>query len=131
MGAATPQRTRIYQNHHLDSTRWDVFVPRDGDIVVATPYKSGTTWTQLILLWLLHGDRDPLPDLFSLSPWVDARFMGTTKEQLRTLLEGLEDRRFVKTHLPLDGLPYYPQVRYIVVARDPRPAEEIDEVGHL
>lgn len=27
-----PQRTRTYQNHHLDSTRWDDLVPREGDI---------------------------------------------------------------------------------------------------
>lgn len=39
----TPQVTHMYQNHHLDSTRWDRFFPREGDIVVATPYKSGTT----------------------------------------------------------------------------------------
>ena len=42
----TPERTRIYQNHHLDSTRWDGFVHRPDDIVIATSYKSGTTWTQ-------------------------------------------------------------------------------------
>ena len=26
----------------------------------------------------------------------------------------------MKTHLPLDGLPYYPQVKYVVVSRDAR-----------
>lgn len=43
MDTALPERTRIYQNHHLDSTRWERFAPRDDDIVIATSYKSGTT----------------------------------------------------------------------------------------
>jgi len=34
---ALPQRTHTYQNHTLDSTRWDAFTPRDDDIVIATP----------------------------------------------------------------------------------------------
>lgn len=35
-------------------------------------------------------------------------------------LEAQQHRRFIKTHLALDGLPYYPQVKYIVVGRDAR-----------
>jgi aryl sulfotransferase len=37
-----------------------------------------------------------------------------------SLLEGQEHRRCIKSHLPLDGLPYFPQVKYIVVGRDAR-----------
>ena len=116
----TPERTRVYQNHHLDSTRWDVIVPRPDDIVVTTSYKSGTTWMQQILLYLLHGDEDPLPDTRALSPWPDARFMGTNKQQLADMSEGLLGRRFFKSHLPLDGLPYWPDAKYLIVGRDPR-----------
>jgi aryl sulfotransferase len=115
-----PRVTREYKNHHLDSTRWDVYEPRDGDIVVTTSYKSGTTWAQQILYWLTLGDPRDGPEMREVSPWVDARFMGTSKQQLSTLLEGLPGRRFVKSHLPLDGLPYHPQVRYLIVGRDPR-----------
>ena len=57
-----PKRTRTYQNHHLDSTRWDLVEPRPDDIVVTTSYKSGTTWTQSILLHLIYADVDPLPE---------------------------------------------------------------------
>lgn len=42
-----PRRT--YTDAVTDSTRWAAFVPREGDIVVSTPPKSGTTWTQGIL----------------------------------------------------------------------------------
>jgi aryl sulfotransferase len=115
-----PEVTRIYKNHHLDSTRWDVYVPRARDIIVTTSYKSGTTWAQQILGWLLRGDAAALLELREVSPWVDAVFMGPEKEELRELIAALPDRRFLKSHLPLDGLPYYPEVRYIIVGRDPR-----------
>jgi aryl sulfotransferase len=46
-----PERTRTYQNHHFDSTRWDYFVGRPDDIVIATSY-TGTTWTQSIVAHL-------------------------------------------------------------------------------
>lgn len=113
-----PEVTRVYQNHHLDSTRWELFEPREGDVVVTTAYKSGTTWTQQILCVLLRG-AEALPELMQVSPWVDARFR-TTREELAAQLAALPDRRFVKSHLPLDGLPWYPQVRYLIVGRDPR-----------
>ena len=35
-------------------------------------------------------------------------------------LENQTHRRFIKTHLPLDGIVYHPQIKYIVVGRDPR-----------
>ncbi len=115
-----PRRSRIYQNHHLDSTRWDVVVPRDDDIIVTTAYKSGTTWMQHILLHMLYGDLDPLPDARTVSPWPDARFMGVARKDLAAMCEGIERRRFLKSHLPLDGLPYWPEAKYIIVGRDPR-----------
>jgi aryl sulfotransferase len=114
-----PKVTRVYQNHHLDSTRWEIFEPRPGDVVVTTSYKSGTTWMQQILLLLLRGSPEELPRLMQISPWIDARFH-TPREKLAETLNGLPDRRFVKSHLPLDGLPWYPEVKYLIVARDPR-----------
>jgi aryl sulfotransferase len=35
-------------------------------------------------------------------------------------LNAQQHRRLLKSHLPLDALPYYPQVKYIVVGRDAR-----------
>ncbi|HRY16080.1 MAG TPA: sulfotransferase domain-containing protein [Candidatus Competibacteraceae bacterium] len=123
-----PQVTNVYQNHHMDSTRWDAYSPRDDDIVISTSIKSGTTWAQVIVRELIvQGldrpdadlpERIPLPDKAS-SFWLDATFsreLGALYEQL----EAQEHRRFIKTHLPLDGLPFYPQVKYLVIGRDAR-----------
>lgn len=114
-----PKPTRVYRNHHLDSTRWELFEPRDGDVVVTTSYKSGTTWMQQILLMLLRGSPEAMPQLMQISPWIDARFH-MPKEQLAETLRSLPSRRFVKSHLPFDGLPWFPEVKYLIVGRDPR-----------
>ena len=54
--AISERATRSYYNQFLDSSRWDDFQTRPGDIVVATAYKAGTTWTQNILLHLIFQD---------------------------------------------------------------------------
>jgi aryl sulfotransferase len=114
-----PRLTREYRNHHLDSTRWRIFQPRDDDIIVTTSYKSGTTWMQQILHLLIFKEtKDALP-VGLVSPWIDERIHGPL-EELEAGIAAQTHRRFVKSHLPLDGLPYYPQVKYVVVARDAR-----------
>lgn len=119
MSDVLPKVTRVYRNHHLDSTRWDLVDPRPDDIIVTTSYKCGTTWTQSILNALLNDGIDPLPSLHDASPWVDARFMGP-KAAMAERCRAFEGRRFLKSHLPFDGLPYWPTTRYVVVCRDPR-----------
>ena len=116
--ADLPQRTRVYQNHHLDSNRWNWFTPRKDDIIVATSYKAGTTFTQTIVGNLLFPDGNlPGPASF-ISPWLD--FRPFPLELVLEQLEEQEHRRYIKTHTPLDGLPYYPEAKYLCVTRDPR-----------
>lgn len=119
MTAKTPGVTREYKNHHLDSTRWRAFQPRDGDIIVSTSYKSGTTWMQQILHSLIFKDTPDTLPLALVSPWLDARFHAPLEEVIQGI-EAQTHRRFIKSHLPFDGLPYYPNVRYVVVGRDAR-----------
>jgi aryl sulfotransferase len=116
-GAPALAGTRVYQHHHLDSTRWEHVAFRPDDIVVTTPYKCGTTWTQRILSALLHGPERGISR--ELSPWVDARFWGPV-EPIAAGLEAQQHRRFIKSHLPLDGMRWDDDVRYVVVGRDPR-----------
>jgi len=116
-----PQRTRVYRCHHLDSTRWDAIVPRPDDIVITTSLKAGTTWTQRIVSLLVF-QRVELPDgktLHWVSPWPDCRFMIGAADMQATV-EGLTHRRFLKSHLPFDALPYRESTRYIYVGRDTR-----------
>jgi aryl sulfotransferase len=119
MNPTSPQRTREYRNHHLDSTRWDRFVARDDDIFVTTAYKAGTTWTQRILAALVLGPVPLYANLNEISPWLDARFMGPLDFVLATV-EAQSHRRFIKSHLAADGLRFFPEAKYIVVGRDTR-----------
>lgn len=113
-----PERpARLYKDIVTDSGRWARYTPRAGDIVVSTPPKCGTTWTQAILAMLIAGDVDAVSDLPSTAPWIDSAFRDI--EELMALLEAQTQRRQVKTHTALDGIPYWPQVRYITVYRHP------------
>ena len=113
-----PQREHVYQNHHMDSNRWNYFTPRDDDIVIATSYKAGTTFTQTIVGNLLFPDGNLPGPAVAISPWLDMRI--TPLELVLGELEAQPHRRFIKSHLPLDGLPYFESIKYICVSRDPR-----------
>jgi len=113
-----PERTRIYQCHHFDSTRWDYFEPRDDDIIIATSYKAGTTWTQAIVAHLLFPDGELPAGPAEMSPWLDMRILPL--EVALNNLRSQKHRRFIKTHLPLDGMRYERQLKYLYVARDAR-----------
>ena len=107
---AWPQKTREMHNQHIDSTVWNDFQFRDGDIIISTYAKSGTTWMQQIVSQLLF-DGDTELDTQAMSPWVDFRV--PPKEVKLPALEAQTHRRFVKTHLPVEALVYSPKAKYI------------------
>ena len=113
-----PKIKHVYQNHHLDSARWSQYAPRADDIIIATSYKAGTTFTQTIVGNMLFPDGHLPGAITDISPWLDYRF--APLEDVLGQLDDLKHRRFLKTHLPLDSLPYFEQVKYICVTRDPR-----------
>ena len=111
---------RRYRNFVYDSARWDSFAFRDGDIVISTPAKCGTTWMQMLCALLIFRTPELPGSLAELSPWLD---MNTRPlDDVLADLERQEHRRFIKTHTPLDGLPWDRRVTYVHVARDPRDA---------
>ncbi len=101
-----------------DSARWDDFAFRPGDIVISTPKKCGTTWTQMFCaLLIFDGPSFPGP-LEQISPWLD--MCNRPLDEVRSQLAAQTHRRFIKTHTPLDGLEVRDDVTYVVTGRDPR-----------
>lgn len=113
-----PLKSREYQNHHLDSEIWNMYLARKDDIILSTSIKSGTTWMQYIVLHLLFYKKGGVINTFETSPWLEERCINP--QAIISKLEGQKHRRLIKTHLPLDGIHYDKNVKYIVVARDAR-----------
>lgn len=108
---------RRYAGKIADPSRWYEFAARPGDIVVSTPPKSGTTWTQGILALLLSGDPNVDAAISQNAPWID--ITDADQEARIAALNAQTGRRQVKTHTPLDGIPFWCDLRYISVFRHP------------
>jgi aryl sulfotransferase len=112
---------REYRNAVMDNRRWEGFEPRAGDIFVCTPSKCGTTWMQTIVANLLWPDGEfPGPIVNGICPWIEAKFVPA--EDMHRMLDAQTHRRAMKSHTPADGIPWYPEAKYITVGRDGRDA---------
>ena len=88
-----PVVKHLYQNHVLDSSRWNFLPLREDDIIVATSYKAGTTWMQAIVGNLIFSGQELPAPLSELSPFLEFRMV-----PLELVLAGLErqrNRRFI------------------------------------
>ena len=115
---AWPVKMREMHNHHMNSGVWNHFKFREGDVVIDTWGKSGTTWTQQIVSQLIHGGAENI-DIHGLSPWIDLRIM---PPEAIASVEAQTGRRFVKSHLPVNALVFSPKAKYIYIGRDGRDA---------
>jgi hypothetical protein len=114
----------------IDPTMQHQIQWRDGDIVIAVPPKSGTTWTMNIVHQLLSGGDATFFDIYAQVPWIEfVTRPGMPVDELLMRLERMpRDRpRAFKTHSLPQDLSYAPpgegnDVRYVVVMRNPEEA---------
>ena len=100
---------------------------RDGDIVISVPPKSGTTWTMNIVHQLRSGGDPDFADIYREVPWLE--LVPAPDSTLEGLIAEFDEmprdrRRAFKSHAAPPTLPYQrpgagPDVRYVVVARNP------------
>ncbi|WP_343602381.1 sulfotransferase domain-containing protein [Mycobacterium sp.] len=115
--------TRVLRDYLSNSTVWQDFLDQggfvEGDIVVADPFKAGTTWTQRILQQILSNGEEHDAGLSDTSPWLDSSW-GKHAEMLATLKAQREagTGRVMKSHVPADALPIAPEARYVFVGRN-------------
>ena len=108
-----------YRTIVADSARWDGFAFRPSDIVISTPPKCGTTWTQKLCALLIFDGPD-VPGAARRAVAVAGHAQSIDRRGVGGELAAQTHRRFIKTHTPLDGMPLRKNVTYIVVGRDPR-----------
>ena len=58
--------------------------------------------------------------VIAMSPWIEAQF--DPIDEVLARLEAQPHRRFIKTHTPADGIPFFSGAKYVFVARDGRDA---------
>lgn len=99
---------------------------RDGDIVVSVPLKSGTTWMMNIVHQLRAGGDPVFADVYAEVPWLElVPGPGVTADELVASFDTMPPgRRAFKSHSGPPVLPYHapgtgPDIRYVVVARNP------------
>ncbi|MGO8745858.1 MAG: sulfotransferase domain-containing protein [Thermoguttaceae bacterium] len=91
----------------------------EGDIVVADPFKAGTTWTQRIIQQILSNGQESAENLSDASPWLDSS-LGDHGKMLEVLRAQRAQgrRRLMKSHLPADALPISRKAKYVFVGRN-------------
>jgi len=98
---------------------------RKGDIVVSVPGKSGTTWAMNIVHQLRSGGDPDVRDIYEQVPWL--QFWEYPTQPAEELFRRWDAAptwfpRAFKSHASPPQLPYIPDVKYVVVVRDPRDA---------
>jgi len=117
MDAGLPTRSKTYEGPLTTSSIWERFSVRPGDVIVSTPPKSGTTWTQMIVTSLIAGRPLSPKEMGAVSPWLDCAL--DDPEDTKAQLDGQVIRRCIKSHTPLDGITYDPRCVYLAVYRHP------------
>ena len=108
---------RRYHGHFADSARWEKFTIRPDDVIITTPSKCGTTWMQTIVGMLLYDRVELGAPISTISPWLD--MLLHSDDEVFAILDQQQNRRFIKSHTPLDGIPLRSTVTYIAIARHP------------
>src|SRR5262245_66259143 len=84
-------------------------------IHISTCSKAGTNCVQQIVGQLVFGGAPGVYTSNHISPWIDFRL-----NPGGPAAAAQKHRRFLKTHLPIDTLPYSTDAKYIYVGRDGR-----------
>jgi len=112
-----PQKTREIREGLVDSTHWKHLKFRDDDIVIDTYAKSGTNWLAQIVAQLIYAGA---ADRIGMAMGAYLEMTWVSLEATLASAEAQTDRRFFRSHLPLDALPFNPNAKYICMGRDAR-----------
>jgi hypothetical protein len=104
--------------------------PRDGDIWISVPAKSGTNWMMNIVHQLLTGGDQAFDSIYSVAPWPEfVERPGQPRQEVLDRLAAMPTGapRVFKSHSAPPELPFFKagqgkDVKYIAVCRNPEEA---------
>lgn len=104
--------------------------PRDGDIWISVPVKSGTNWMMNVVHQLLTGGDDSFDTIYRVVSWPEfTERPGQPVEEVMSRIDALptDRRRAFKSHTAPPDLPFRKagdgkDAKYIVVCRNPEEA---------
>lgn len=108
-----------------EKTQWEAsfagYEPKPQDVIVSAYYKSGTNWTmQMAHLIANHGQAN-FEHIHDVIPWPDGMPGYALEIQHDTVWKNAPTNlRIIKSHLPLDCIPFREKTRYVCVVRDPK-----------
>ena len=111
---------RVMSAPRLKRRAFADYTPNEHDVVVCTYAKSGTNWTLQIVTQVAHLGRGDFEHIHDLVPWPDPLTPGLVDLKEPTWEGAPAKLRALKTHWEAPYVPYNPDARYIVVARDPK-----------
>jgi hypothetical protein len=96
------------------------FVPRDGDVFVATYPRSGTTWTEQMVHLLVNNGEQGEQRLTDAVPWLET--LPHRPNGMIEFLKTMPQRRLFTSHLPYPLMPSLKDTtaKIIYVARNPK-----------
>eukprot|EP01084_Bolivina_argentea_P028175 52376_1 len=118
--------SKLIRNAFIDTSVWNHVDLVDSDIYINTPAKAGTTWTSEIVAQILYNGQYEsileLESVWEVSIWPALSVMKEVSANI--LSEQLKNdkiqRRIIKTHEPIESIPFNPVSKYIFVGRDYR-----------
>ncbi len=99
------------------------YQPTIHDVFVCTYSKSGTNWMMQIAYQIAHRGHGEFTHIHDVVPWPDAPMPGIVPLSDESAWQNSASKqRVIKTHLESPYVPYSPDAKYIIVARDPKEA---------
>ncbi|KAJ56625.1 hypothetical protein ACMU_06690 [Actibacterium mucosum KCTC 23349] len=111
------EQLRQYLGPVTNTDIWASFRVRADDVYVVTPPKCGTTWTLHIAMMLILGRAEAEAGTRDNAPWLDMALRD--RPAMAAMLDGLDRRRCIKSHTPMDGIAYGAEPTYLAVYRHP------------
>ena len=103
------------------TSAFDGYSPRQGDVVVSAYFKAGTNWVMHICHQIAHLGQAEFEHIQDVIPWPDAaqpRFWINLNDPLP--YHSPTGLRVIKSHLPANLVPNRSAARYVAVTRDPK-----------